>query len=63
MLFVVMYSCVWVVIVFFSVRLSSFRYKWMFLVSGNFFCSRSVRFVVSSVGMFDGISSTGNSIS
>ena len=54
-----MYSCVWAVIVFFSVRLSSFRYKWMFLVRGNFFCSRSVRLVVSSVGMFDGISSVG----
>ena len=63
MLFVVMYSCVWVVIVFFSVRLSSFRYKWMFLVRGNFFCSRSVRFVVSSVGILLGISSTGNFIS
>lgn len=54
-----MYSCVWVVMVFFSVRLSSFRYKCMFLVRGNFFCSRSVRLVVSSVGMFDGISSVG----
>ena len=54
-----MYSCVWVVRLFFSVRLSSFRYRWMFFVMGNFFCSRSVRFVVSSVGMFDGISSVG----
>ena len=55
-----MYSCVWVVIVFFSVRLSSFRYKCMFFVRGNFFCSRSVRLVVSSVGILLGISSTGN---
>ena len=44
---------------FFSVRLSSFRYRWMFFVMGNFFCSRSVRLVVSSVGILEGISSVG----